>query len=250
MRSWVLVVRLGIIRLEQWARKPKEFKIMKKIGVLVLCLCMLFMMLGCNPPGCKHEYEITSQVNPTCLEGGEIHRRCSLCGDEYVEYPDPLNHLKVEKHRVEPTLESEGKIDWECSRCFDEWTETLEKLKPITIEFNGLKIVFGQYSIVTVNNTLTEYYGQEVVKIPITVTNLSSEPHYLNMFYYELFVPNGTESPNMAYYFDDDNFRAGTLLSGKSYDTNLHILYDGAGTYTIVFNDFFQMEVVEIVVSR
>ena len=45
--------------------------------------------------------------------------------------------------------------------------------------------------------------------------------------------------------------QGGDLLSGKSYTMYFHILYDGDGVYTIVFDDlFFDEKMVEITVKK
>lgn len=153
--------------------------------------------------------------------------------------------------QVDPTYDSDGKIVKKCNKCEQEKTETLAKLERAVIKFNGLELTFGEYSFAEVDNVFSEYDKQVVVKIPVTVKNVSQSPNYLNVFYYTLFGSSGAESPNVGYLFDDDMSEAGELLSEKSYTKYLHILYDGDGVYTIVLDDLlFDKETIEIYVTK
>ena len=199
---------------------------------------------------CKHQYEISEEVAPTCTENGKIINTCSLCGDEVVEQVDSTGHSMKEISRIEPTYAEEGSIVSKCEKCDTEVTETLTKLDPIVIIFDDLQLTFGQYSFTTVKNKYSQYNGKSVVKIPVTVKNLSKDPHSLNMFSYSLFGADGVECDSIGYYFDDDVGSAGDLLPGKSYEKYFYILYDNDGIYTISFSTFLDQELVEILVKK
>ena len=87
--------------------------------------------------------------------------------------------------------------------------------------------------------------GSTVVKVPITVKNLSSETHSLNMFYYSIFGSKGRELDSVSSYFDDSVDFAGELRNGASYTKYLYFLYDGNGTYAIEFDNFSTKVIVE-----
>lgn len=115
-----------------------------------------------------------------------------------------------------------------------------------TFEFDNLEITIGSdYTTTTVSNQFSEHNGSTVVKVPITVKNLSSETHSLNMFYYSIFGSKGTELDSVSSYFDDSVDFAGELRNGASYTKYLYFLYDGNGTYAIEFDNFSTKVIVE-----
>lgn len=239
---------------------------------------------------CEHEYSVVEEVAPTCANQGKIVKVCALCERENVEYIDKvphawetdtvisatcdnggyivercticadtkktdtetaLGHDMKEVSRTEPTYEIEGKVVTRCSRCGHEEIVVAEKLKREIVEFDDLELSFGQYTFTTVDNRFSDYYKKTVVKIPVTIKNVSDEPHRLSIFDYQLFGASGAESENISYYFDDDVSDGGDLLPGSSYIKYFHILYDGDGVYTILLDNWwYEEETVEIKVKK
>lgn len=199
-----------------------------------------------------HSWQVVSVVNATCTSGGYTLQKCSVCSEQQkINAVNKLDHSMQESSRIESTLDAEGKIVNKCIRCDYEEVRTIPKLDPIVIKFDGLELTFGQYSFTEVGNKYSDYYGKTVVKIPVTIKNLSNDPHSLYVFYCKLFGVSGVESPDVSYYFSDDATRGGDLLSGKSYVKYFYIVYDGDGTYTIVFDDFlYDKKTVEITVKK
>lgn len=118
--------------------------------------------------------------------------------------------------------------------------------------FDDLEITVGDdVSFTTVTNQYSEYNGKTVVKIPITVKNLKSETHKLNMFYYSVYGANGTETKTVGAYFDDDSVDyAGDLRTGASYTKYIYAIYDADGTYAIEFDDWSTKITVEVEVAK
>ena len=117
--------------------------------------------------------------------------------------------------------------------------------------FDDLEITIGsEYSFDTIANQFSDYNGQSVVKVPITVKNLKDETHSLNMFYYSLFGSQGTELDEVSAYFDDTVDYAGDLRSGASYTKYLYFLYDGNGTYAIEFNNWSDKVELEFEITK
>lgn len=103
--------------------------------------------------------------------------------------------------------------------------------------FDDLEITLGNdISFTKINNRFSDYNGQDVVKIPITVKNISDETHSLNMFYFSIYGANGTQLSTVASYFDDSIDFAGDLRSSAAYTKYLYFLYDGDGTYSVEFD--------------
>ena len=109
-----------------------------------------------------------------------------------------------------------------------------------TFTFDDLEITLeNNISFTKIDNEFSEYNGQDVVKLPITVKNIKDETHSLNMFYYSIYGSKGTELSTVSSYFDDSVDFAGDLRSGASYTKYLYFLYDGNGKYAIEFSEIF-----------
>ena len=199
-----------------------------------------------------HAWEVDNTVNANCTAGGYTIEKCKLCSTaQKTNSTAALGHNMVVVSRVEPTYETEGKCETRCSMCEYVEIESLAKLEYVTIEFDDLKLTFGQYSFAEVEYKYSEHHKKQVVKIPVTVENVSKSPNSLNIFYYTLFGSNGIESADVGYYFADDICKGGELLSGKSYTKYFHIVYDGDGVYTIVFDNLlYEKKTVEIIVKN
>ena len=120
-----------------------------------------------------------------------------------------------------------------------------------TVIFDGLELTFDStYSFATVVNQFSEYNARPVIKLGVTVKNISSEKNRLNMFFYDLFGSQGVELDGVSSYFDDSIDFAGDLKQGASYKAYFYILYDGNGNYSIDFDNYSQEISVEFTVNR
>ena len=118
-------------------------------------------------------------------------------------------------------------------------------------EFDNLLLTIGDYSFDVVDNMFSEYDGQTVVKVAVTIKNLSNSPHSLNRLYCTCFNTSGKESPDVSRFFDDSVGRGGDLLQDSSCVEYWHILYDGDGVYTIVIDDMlFTSKTINIEVKK
>lgn len=125
-------------------------------------------------------------------------------------------------------------------------TETTEETQDLsngfgtTITFDDLEITFGDtYNWTTVDNQFADYYGADIIELPIHITNIGNENKSLNIFYVKVFGSNGTELDEQGAYFDDLGlFYAGELRPGAEKDIALYIPYDGDGTYYVNFDNF------------
>jgi hypothetical protein len=120
-------------------------------------------------------------------------------------------------------------------------------------EFNDLEITIGDSSginFVTVENEFSDVNGADVVELPIKVKNLKEETHFLNEMYLKFFGIDGTQTRSVSVYFDNDNFTAGELRSGASYETFLHFIYNGDGDYYIEFDNMINSVEVKLPVVK
>lgn len=121
-----------------------------------------------------------------------------------------------------------------------------------TFTFDGLEITFDDnYTFTTVDNEFSEYYQQDVVRVGFTITNISDETTSLNMFYWTLFGPSGTEANDVGSYFDDDAFwNSGEMKPGASMNLAFYMVYEGDGTYSIDFDNYSENVSVEFDVVK
>lgn len=128
------------------------------------------------------------------------------------------------------------------------------KLPLETFTFDNLELTIGEYSFVEIDNEWSEHYGKTVVKVPVTIKNISNGSHKLNSYYCGLYSPSGIESEDMWILFSDNLIEAENLQPNASYTKYFHILYDGDGVYKIVFDnewyDFDEKVTVEINVAK
>ena len=109
-----------------------------------------------------------------------------------------------------------------------------------TFEFDNLKITLGQdYSFDVVDNEYSDYHNQTVVRLPITIKNEGTQTDGLNMFYYDVYGSEGTEVETLNLYFEDNVDSAGELRPGAEYTKYLYFQYDGNGSYSIEFDDYY-----------
>lgn len=109
-----------------------------------------------------------------------------------------------------------------------------------TITFDGFKITLDRENayLTRVDNEYSDVYNKPVIAIPTTVTNNNSKTDGLNMFDIQYFGSAGTELDEVRYYFDDGAKIFSDLRPGASISGTIYMLYDGAGTYYITFDDY------------
>lgn len=120
-----------------------------------------------------------------------------------------------------------------------------------TFVFDNLEITIGSnYSFTVVQNRFSDYNNHEVLKLPVTVKNISSDTHGLNMFSYTCYGSNGTEVEKLGSYFDEDIDYAGDLRSGASYTKYMYFEYDGDGLYALEFDNYSTKITVEFQIKK
>lgn len=108
-----------------------------------------------------------------------------------------------------------------------------------TFEFDDVEITIGTAIEWTkVSNQFSDKNGKAVIKLPVTIKNVSDETHGLNMFYYKFYSPAGTKIETVSAYFKDDISSVGEMRSGAEKQAYIHILYEDDGDYYIEFNNY------------
>lgn len=115
-----------------------------------------------------------------------------------------------------------------------------------TITFDGFKIAFDRENayLTKVDNKYSDLYNKPVIAIPTTVTNNNSKTDGLNLYYLTCFGSAGTTLDDVRYYFDDGLTIFGDLRPGASISGTIYMLYDGAGTYYITFENYVETKEV------
>ena len=80
--------------------------------------------------------------------------------------------------------------------------------------------------------------GSIVVGIPVTAQNNDELARVLNYMYCKVTAPSGEAQPDISGYYNyDDILQQGSISPGSSTSGVLHVLYRGAGTYTLQFDN-------------
>jgi len=82
--------------------------------------------------------------------------------------------------------------------------------------------------------------GLDVIRVPVTITNLSEETRKFNVYSIKVYGPANISvnySGLMVHFYDDGNIdRAGSMRSGATVDDKfIHFFYDGDGYYHVSF---------------
>lgn len=108
-----------------------------------------------------------------------------------------------------------------------------------TFKYEGLEITVGDtYSFDKVQNEYSDLNGKDLIKLPITVKNVSEETNSLTTSQINQFGPNGTEVDSLFIGDDDDISKASDLRPDASYTKYYYILYDGDGEYVLEFDNW------------
>ncbi len=101
-------------------------------------------------------------------------------------------------------------------------------------EFDNLKIsILDKFEIFKLDNTYSIYNGKNIIKIPISITNISDTNHGLNLFYYDIFDDTGNSIDEVAGYYEESLYYAEDLKKDSSYTKYIYALYFGNDSYII-----------------
>ena len=95
-----------------------------------------------------------------------------------------------------------------------------------------------------------EKNGMTLVKLPITVKNLSNDENHLNMFYSNIYDPSDKKLTKQSTYFDDTIDYADDLKSGESYTKYYYFEYTTDGTYKVKFNNYTSKIDVNVAIKK
>jgi hypothetical protein len=109
-------------------------------------------------------------------------------------------------------------------------------------DFEGLEVQVdtdpSTWSWSQINNTASASNGALVVALPVTVVNNDEQSRMLSSMYCKVQDPSGaTQADISAYYSDGDVMQLGTVAAGAECSSLIHVLYQGPGTYTVVFDN-------------
>lgn len=107
-----------------------------------------------------------------------------------------------------------------------------------TFRFNFFEIICPNIEFTKINNKYSEYYNMDVVRIPLTIKNISKESQHLNPYSCTIFGPKGVETEKVDTYFDDScSWNSKDLTYNSSYIRAFYIIYEGDGEYTLEFKN-------------
>lgn len=110
-----------------------------------------------------------------------------------------------------------------------------------TVDFESLLVALTMdtsgWTWSQINNTQSQSNGALVVGIPVTVTNNDESSRVLSPLYCKVLDPSGNQQADITAYYSDDILTMGSIGAGSSKSGTIHILYQGAGSYTLSFDD-------------
>lgn len=117
-----------------------------------------------------------------------------------------------------------------------------EALPAGAVDFEGLVVAPdtdpANWQWLSIDNPNSAYNGCLVVGVPVTVTNNDTSSRVLSALYCSITGPNGIAQQDISvYYTGDDVLQRGGIPAGTTTSAVLHVLYQGAGTYTVSFDD-------------
>ena len=138
---------------------------------------------------------------------------------------------------------------------YDTDTDSREESKTVNagevFEFSNMQITIGtDYAFTTLNSSDSTKNGMTLVKLPITVKNLSNDENHLNMFYSNIYDPSDKKLTKQSSYFDDTIDYADDLKSGESYTKYYYFEYTTDGTYKVKFNNYTSKIDVNVKVKK
>lgn len=120
-----------------------------------------------------------------------------------------------------------------------------------SFEFDNLKIqVSNKFKIIELDNQYSIYNGKKVIKIPVTITNISNNNYSLNLFYYDIIDDYGNNIDEVAGYFEEALYYAEDLKENESYTKYIYALYYGNDSYTIKFENKDQTILVKYIINK
>ena len=120
-----------------------------------------------------------------------------------------------------------------------------------TFEFSNMQITIGtDYTFTTLNSSDSTKNGMILVKLPITVKNLSNDENHLNMFYSNIYDPSDKKLVKQSSYFDDTIDYADDLKSGESYTKYYYFEYTTDGIYKVKCNNYTSQIDVNVEIKK
>ena len=184
---------------------------MKKICKLLLIICLLLTLTGCEEIKKilhQHIYEV-NKTEPTCTEDGYTEYTCE-CGDTYKDnYEEALGHSYGEWVIVKESTETEkGLKEKECSKCGDKISEDIDKKLPTIIE----EIKFESEEAYDVTALELELPSEVVIEYGDNILNIPVE------FNTQTFITNQTGTQKLtASIIDDTLLKENNILINNIY---------------------------------
>lgn len=200
---------------------------MKRILIALSLFMFGFALIACG--GGDNE----SEVSGTEVETGGVTQ------EDYDDLRAELEALQAENER----LREEALVEDTEEHTEAEPTETADTGGLVSFDstfmFRDFEIEIGSADDViwrTVENSRNDYFGNDVVGIPVTMTNFSGETGRLNSFSYKFFGSEGTQLSSVIGHSDYHIWDQGDMRHEASQEGFFMLMYDGDGDYIIEFS--------------
>ena len=108
-----------------------------------------------------------------------------------------------------------------------------------TFSFMSHELTLGDEEVIKLNN-------KEIIKVPVTIKNLSDEETHISRFYYKFYDSSRTELNSAASSFNDSLDYAENLKPGDSYTKYIYFYKTEKKYYYIELNDTYNRYKVSI----
>lgn len=205
-------------------------------AISAMGLASALMLTGCSSPNSDLQAQLDSANSRITELEAEVARKDS----EITNLNTKIEAMTPQQSEAATSTDSPAE---------DLPTESSEQLSTTNVvNFDGLQIEFTQdCKIETVDNQFSEYNGTKTIGVPVSITNISNETNYLNMFYLKVYGSNGVQSDYLNNYFDDGQLVFSKLRPGASVDAYIYIPYDGDGDYYVSFEKIGQASIDQLI---
>lgn len=119
-----------------------------------------------------------------------------------------------------------------------------------TFNFDDYEITIkDNYSFVVIDNVYSDYNGQTVVMLPLTIKNNSDNARNFDIYNYDIYSFQDRMVNNASSYFAQSLDHGAILEPNETYTRYFYFIYEGKGKYLIRFNNNIENVTVEIEIN-
>lgn len=207
-----------------------------------VALLLTSAALVCALTGCSSAEQTDSSYSNLQKKYNAVCSQLDAARTEIQDLKTEVSSLNSQITQYEEQMKEEQSLEEDNSAM---------RVNSNTVLFDDLEIIFSSENayVTKLENQFSEYNGHTVIAIPISVKNCSDEVQGLNPFYIKYFGSQGVVLRGIESFFDDGYDIYADLRPGASTTGTFYMLYDGAGTYYVSFENFGEKKEIAIEVK-